>query len=84
MNYPIPASPQEIVALRQQPVDEELVVVAIAGVIHIARQEGQSLDDLTAEVLAEDDWLDHSQRVLLNDLVVQAWESLPELEWQAS
>ncbi|NEN96479.1 MAG: hypothetical protein F6K50_13330 [Moorea sp. SIO3I7] len=84
MNYPIPASPQEIVALRQQPVDEELVVMAIAGVIHIARQEGQSLDDLTAEVLAEDDWLDHSQRVLLNDLVVQAWESLPELEWQAS
>ena len=84
MNYPIPASPQEIVALRQQPVDEELVVMAIAGVIHIARQEGQSLDDLTAEVLAEDDWLDHSQRVLLNDLVVEAWESLPELEWQAS
>ncbi|AOY80121.1 MULTISPECIES: hypothetical protein [Moorena] len=84
MNYPIPASPQEIVALRQQPVDEELVVMAIAGVIQIARQEGQSLDDLTAEVLAEDDWLDHSQRVLLNDLVVQAWESLPELEWQAS
>ncbi|NEO48270.1 MAG: hypothetical protein F6K55_30810 [Moorea sp. SIO4A3] len=84
MNYPIPASPQEIVALRQQPVDEELVVVAIAGVIHIARQEGQSLDDLTAEVLAEDDWLDHSQRVLLNDLLVEAWESLPELEWQAS
>ncbi|NEO61774.1 MAG: hypothetical protein F6J98_15590 [Moorea sp. SIO4G2] len=84
MNYPIPASPQEIVALRQQPVDEELVVMAIAGVIHIARQEGQSLDDLTAEVLAEDDWLDHSQRVLLNDLLVEAWESLPELEWQAS
>ncbi|AOW99645.1 hypothetical protein BJP34_09415 [Moorena producens PAL-8-15-08-1] len=84
MNYPIPASPQEIVALRQQPVDEELVVMAIAGVIHIARQEGQSLDDLTAEVLAEDDWLDHSQRVLLNDLLVEAWQSLPELEWQAS
>ncbi|NEO10872.1 MULTISPECIES: hypothetical protein [Moorena] len=84
MNYPIPASPQEIVALRQQPVDEELVVMAIAGVIQIARQEGQSLDDLTAEVLAEDDWLDHSQRVLLNDLLVEAWESLPELEWQAS
>jgi hypothetical protein len=79
MNYPIPANPQEIVALRQKPVDEELVAAAIAGVILIARQEGQSLDDLTAEVLAEDSLLDQAQRRWLSDIVAQAWQSLPSV-----
>jgi len=79
MNYPIPVSPQEIVALRQKPVDEELVAAAIAGVIQIARQQGQSLDDLTAEVLAEDTLLDQAQRRWLSDIVAQAWESLPQV-----
>ncbi|MBD1834131.1 hypothetical protein H6F74_04865 [Trichocoleus sp. FACHB-90] len=76
MNYPIPASPQEIVDLRQKPVDEELVAAAIAGVINIARQEGQSLDELTAQVLAEDGLLDPAQRSWLSDIVAQAWASL--------
>ena len=80
MNYPIPANPQEIVALRQKPVDEELVAAAIAGVIQIARSQGQSLDDLTAEVLAEDTLLDRDQRRWLSDIVAQAWETLPSLE----
>ncbi len=77
MNYPIPANPQEIVALRQKTVDEELVAAAIAGVIQIARQKGQSLDDLTAEVLADDGWLDQAQRRWLSDIVKHAWISLP-------
>jgi hypothetical protein len=77
MNYPIPANPQEIVALRQKPVDEELVAAAIAGVIQIARSQGQSLDDLTAEVLAEDSLLDQAQRRWLSDIVTQAWKTLP-------
>ena len=80
MNYPIPANPQEVVALRQKPVDEELVAAAIAGVVQIARQQGQSLDELTAEVLAEDGWLDPAQRRWLSDIVKQAWESLPSLK----
>lgn len=80
MNYPIPANPQEVVALRQKPVDEELVAAAIAGVIQIARQQGQSLDELTAEVLAEDGWLDPAQRRWLSDIVKQAWESLPSVK----
>ncbi|AFZ16505.1 hypothetical protein [Allocoleopsis franciscana] len=80
MNYPIPANPQEVVALRQKPVDEELVAAAIAGVIQIARQQGQSLDELTAEVLAEDGWLDSAQRRWLSDIVKQAWESLPSVK----
>ena len=83
MNYPIPANPQEVVALRQKPVDEELVAAAIAGVIQIARQQGQSLDELTAEVLAEDGWLDPVQRRWLSDIVKQAWESLPPVKISA-
>ena len=77
MNYPIPASPQEVAALRQKPVDEELVVAAIVGVIHIARSEGQSLEDLKAQVLNDDCLLDLSTRRWLSDLVTQAWESIP-------
>jgi len=77
MNYPIPANSQEIVALRQEPVDEELVAAAIAGVIQLARSQGKSLEDLTAEVLAEDSLLDSSQRRWLSELVAQAWTSLP-------
>jgi hypothetical protein len=76
MNYPIPVSPQEIVALRQKPVDEELVATAIAGVVQISRQQGLSLDDLTAEVLAEDGLLDLAQRRWLSDIVAVAWDSL--------
>lgn len=79
MNYPIPANSQEIVALRQKPVDEELVAAAIAGVIQIARSQGQSLDDLTAEVLAEDSLLDQAQRRWLSDIVTQAWKTLPSI-----
>ncbi len=77
MNYPIPASPQEIAALGQRPVDEELIVAAIAGVINIARAEGQSLEELKAQVLSEDRLLDQSTRKLLSDLVTRAWECLP-------
>ncbi|MEG4575021.1 hypothetical protein QUA56_20365 [Microcoleus sp. N3A4] len=77
MNYPIPTNPQEMIALRQQPLNEELVASAIAGVIQIARSRSQSLDDLKAEVLADDNILDLSQRLWLSDIVTQAWENLP-------
>lgn len=76
MHYPIPASAQEIVALQQKPVDEELVAAAIAGVINIVRAQGQSLEHLTAEVLADDSLLDQAQRRWLSDIVAQAWQSL--------
>lgn len=76
MNYPIPASPQEVAALRQEPIGEELVAAAIAGVIKISRSQGKSLEELTGEVLADDRLLDKAQRRWLKDIVVQAWESL--------
>ncbi|MBD2343550.1 hypothetical protein [Anabaena subtropica] len=75
MNYPIPDSPQEIFALKQKRVDEELVASAIAGVIKIVRSQGQSLEDLTAQLLADDPLLDQQQRRWLSKLVTQAWES---------
>lgn len=78
MNYPIPVSPQEVAALRQRPVNEELIVAAIAGVIKITRSRGQSLEDLTAQVLAEDSLLDSHTRRWLSSFVSQAWERLPE------
>ncbi|MCC5631857.1 hypothetical protein [Nostoc sphaeroides] len=74
MNYPIPDSPQEIFALRQQPIDEELVASAIAGVIKIVRAQGQSLEELTAQLLADDSLLDQQQRRWLSQLVAQSWE----------
>ncbi|NJO77314.1 MAG: hypothetical protein HC827_01525 [Cyanobacteria bacterium RM1_2_2] len=77
MYYPIPVSPQEIVELKQKPINEELIAAAIAGVVKIARLKGQSLDDLTAEVLADDSLLDRDARRWLSDIVAQAWRTLP-------
>ncbi|HEY9862492.1 MAG TPA: hypothetical protein V6D16_23545 [Candidatus Obscuribacterales bacterium] len=77
MNYPIPVNPEEIVALRQEQVDEELVAAAIAGVVIVTRSEGRSLEDLTTEVLKDDSLLDAAQRRWLSDIVAQAWKSLP-------
>ncbi len=77
MNYPIPSSTEEITALGKKTVDEELIATAIAGVVKIARSQGQSLDELTAEVLQEDSILDRVQRRWLSEIVTQAWKSLP-------
>lgn len=77
MNYPIPENLEEISALRHKPVDNDLVAAAIAGVIQIARSQGKSLDELTAEVLMDHQLLDPHMRRLLNDILVQAWKELP-------
>ncbi len=77
MNYPIPANPQEVVALRQNPVSEELIASAIAGVVTVARSKGQSLSELMAEVLADDALLDIQKRRWLSEIVAAAWEKLP-------
>jgi hypothetical protein len=77
MNYPIPANLQEISELKQRPVNTEMIAMAIAGVVNIARSKGQSLEDLTAEVLEEDKLLDPESRRRLSDVVSQAWQTLP-------
>ena len=67
-------------ALRDEPVDEELVAAAIAGVIEIARSKGQSLEELKREVLADDDLLDLAQRQWLSHTLEQAWQNWPQSE----
>ena len=84
MNYPIPANIEEILALRDRPINEELIATAIAGVINIARQQGQSLEDLTAQVLRDDRVLDPLQRQQLSEIVTQAWQKLPPIQIEAS
>ncbi|MDB9518304.1 hypothetical protein PN466_15270 [Roseofilum reptotaenium CS-1145] len=73
MNYKIPQHSQDIIALRHKPVDEEVVAAAIAGVINISRSQGQSLDDLKEEILADDGFLDASQRSWLSHVLAEAW-----------
>lgn len=72
----VPDSYEDIIALANRPIDEDLIASAIAGVIKIARSQGQSLDQLTAEVLQDDPLLDHTQRNWLSDIVTQAWETV--------
>ncbi len=74
MNYSISANPQ---ALQHESVSEELIAAAIAGVIQSARSNGQSLEDLIREVLADDALLDGQQRRCLGEVVATAWQTLP-------
>ncbi|TAD80655.1 MAG: hypothetical protein EA001_00290 [Oscillatoriales cyanobacterium] len=50
----------------------DAVTVAIAS----ARAKGQSLEDLVAEVLADDNLLDGESRRWLSDVVARTWEQL--------
>ncbi|MEM9540632.1 MAG: hypothetical protein AAGA60_14155 [Cyanobacteria bacterium P01_E01_bin.42] len=77
MNDSIPESPEEILALQKRPINEELIAKAIAGVVKIARSQGQSLDELTKEVLCDRGVLDRVQRRWLSELVVRAWQNIP-------
>lgn len=77
MNYPIPTNPQEVIALREQAVNEELIAAAMAGVINVARAQGKSIDELKAEILADDNLLDLAQRQWLSEILHEAWEHLP-------
>ncbi len=77
MNYSIPATTEEILALGNKSIDEDVIVTAIAGVISIARKQGQSLEDLQKQILQDDLILDIIQRRWLKDLIAKAWEMLP-------
>lgn len=78
MKYPIPKNVGEIMALGDEPVDEEVVAAAIAGVIEIARSKGQSLEELKTEVLADDNLLDLTQRQWLSHTLEEAWLNWPQ------
>ena len=74
MNYTIPATTEEILALGDKSVNEDVIIAAIAGVIGIARKKGQSLEDVQQEVLQDDLILDVMQRRWLKDFIAKAWE----------
>ena len=77
MDYPIPANTEEILALGNSSVNEEKIAAAIAGVVKIARQQGQSLEELKAGILQDDSVLDLDCRKWLSELITQAWKMLP-------
>ena len=77
MSHSIPTTLQEMIALRQQPVSEEIVAIALAGVIQIARAQQQTFEELQAEVLADDNFLSLEQRLWLSELLAEAWQNLP-------
>jgi hypothetical protein len=76
MNYPIPRTIREMCALQQMPVDEELVASAIVGAIAVSQQQGKTLEELTTEILVDDNLLDSSQRHWLSEMLAQTWEML--------
>jgi hypothetical protein len=90
MNYPIPPpraaitdDPRSVIGLMPSmeaspAVDENTLVEALQVVILSARAQGQTLADVTAEVLADDHLLSANQRQLLSEVVAKAWEQMPE------
>lgn len=83
MDYPIPASTEEILALKNSSVNEEVIASAIAGVVQIARRQGQSLEELTTGILQDHSVLELDRRKWLSDLIIQAWMTLPPLQNEA-
>ena len=79
MNYPIPTNTEEILALKNNSVNEEIVATAIAGVVQMARNQGQSLEELTESILQDDRVLDPERRKWLSEMIIQAWHLVPEV-----
>lgn len=59
-----------------QPVSDTHIMTAIVHVIENARSNGQTLDEVIAELMVDDALLDHESRHLLGDIVSQAWAAL--------
>ncbi|MDB9495790.1 hypothetical protein PN441_11900 [Spirulina major CS-329] len=78
MNYPIPRSPEEIRAFQKQPIDEEMVAAAIAGVVEIYRAQGKSVDQIQSDILTDHQLLNPKQRQWLSEVLTQAWQTWPE------
>lgn len=57
-------------------VSEAHIATAILNVIETARSQGQSLDDVITELMADDALLDSKSRHLLGDILTQAWNTL--------
>lgn len=77
MDYPIPTNAEEILALKNNSINEEVVATAIAGVIQIAHRQGQSLEEITRSILQDDRVLDLERRKWLSEMIIRAWNILP-------
>jgi hypothetical protein len=77
MNDFIPANTEEMLALKNSAVNEEIIATAIVGVVQMARQQGQSIEQLTESILKDDRVLDPERRKWLSQMIVQAWSILP-------
>jgi hypothetical protein len=64
-------------ALKNSVVNEEVIASAIAGVVQMARQQQQSLEQLTESILRDDRVLDPERRKWLSQMIIQAWNILP-------
>lgn len=82
MDYSIPSNTEEILALKNNPINEEVIASAIAGVVQIARRQGQSLEGLTESILQDDLVLDLERRKWLSEMIVQAWNLFPDADEQ--
>jgi hypothetical protein len=67
-------------ALKNSVVNEEVIASAIAGVVQMARQQQQSLEQLTESILRDDRVLDPERRKWLSQMIIQAWKILPSQE----
>ncbi|MBE9070823.1 hypothetical protein IQ260_29745 [Leptolyngbya cf. ectocarpi LEGE 11479] len=57
-------------------VSEAHIATAILHVIESARSQGQTLEDVITELMADDALLDPKSRHLLRDIMTQAWNTL--------
>ncbi len=79
MKHRIPTTTEEVLSLRQaENVDAELMAAAIFGVVRLARSQGHSLEELTAEVLREDGCLDAVERSWLSTVMAKTWQDLED------
>jgi hypothetical protein len=73
MQYQMPVTLEDVVALRGYPVSEELLVAAIAGVVELFQAQGKTLEQLKDHLMQPDQWLDDQQRLWLANLAADAW-----------
>jgi hypothetical protein len=77
MNYPISANAKSVASRAPKiKIDPTMIARALAAAIESARLRGQSLEELKAEVMADDALLDAADRRWLRDIVAKAWDRI--------
>jgi len=74
--FPMENALEKLTDSRGRAVDETLIAGAIAGVVRAAQRRGQTIEELQAEMLADHQMLSLEERLLLSDIVTEAWERM--------